>query len=527
MYQFEAYRSPFANSIAEMMLRRGDIAARRAEQIGAIQGQAAQQRGQGWANALLGATQAVAAIPGQMQQQKREAVINEMNQLALRQAQRGEADVSALDTAFQKPDRESILNALPGHLRPQIAKQFADADAAALKVKETRQKIQEANNEYLAGLGHAVATHGYDLTAAGLALQHARDTFESANDPEMVKQIDSIAQQIQADPNSLKPIVDNVIGLSPKFTELRQTQQHQAVTEAQAATGAEERARHDKAMENIQKGTGDRATKAAEETARHNREMERLRGLQVVQGEAAPTLTPEALTLTAHQYAMTGQLPPMGMGKAGAATRSAIINEAAKVYKNLDLPTQQAAYKANQESLKKLQVQRDALGAFESTALKNLDVFIEAGKKVIDTGSPLLNQPLRAISGKGLGSAEQTAFETARRTVIPEFAKILANPGLSGQLSDAARKEIEDVVKGNATMKQIIAAATVLRTDTANRRTSYDDEIKAIQQRIATPPGQTTSAAAVIYAKDPSGKVHQAAAGTPLPAGWVQVEKPR
>jgi hypothetical protein len=138
-------------------------------------------------------------------------------------------------------------------------------------------------------------------------------------------------------------------------------------------------------------------------------------------------------------------------------------------------------------------VQRDALGAFEETAIKNLDVFLKAAEKIPDTGSPLLNKPMRTLTEGVLGGADLTAYNTARRTVIPEFAKILANPGLSGQLSDSARHEIEEVISGNATLKQTIAAANVLKQDTVNRRTSYDDQIASIQKRIATPPGRTAT----------------------------------
>lgn len=196
-------------------------------------------------------------------------------------------------------------------------------------------------------------------------------------------------------------------------------------------------------------------------------------------------LTPAGLDAAAMMFANTGQLPPMGMGAAAAAQRAKIINRAAVLMPGLDLATAKADFTANQGSLKTLQAQRDAIGAFEQTALKNLDVFLDAAKKIPDTGSPLFNRPIRALNETVLGGAELTAYNTARRTVIPEFAKILANPGLSGQLSDSARHEVEEVVSGNATLKQTIAAAAVLKTDAANRRTSYDDQIKAIRARIS------------------------------------------
>lgn len=211
------------------------------------------------------------------------------------------------------------------------------------------------------------------------------------------------------------------------------------------------------------------------------------------QEDAVVNLTPEALRMTAHQFAMTGQLPPMGMGKAGAATRTKIINEAAGIYKDLDLPTQVAAFGANKESLKKLQGQRDAVGAFEDTALKNLDQFLATAKRVVDTGSPLINRPLRTLSGQLMGSPEMAAYNTARQTVVPEFAKLLSNPGLSGQLTDSARKEVEGVISGDATLKQVFATANILKNDAANRRSSLDEAISAIQKRIATTPGQTAT----------------------------------
>lgn len=488
-FEYQHYRNPYVGSIAELMARQGDIRAQAAQQIGSAQANAALQRGQVYGNAAQQIGQSITAIPQQMQAQRALQQESELRGLQLQAAKRQESDVAAFDAAFKNPDRDSILNALPGHLKPTVMKQFTDADSSAAKLQKLQSDLQQANTEYLAGLGASVAEHGYDLTAAGLALQHARNTYERSGNGAMVQQIDAIAQQISSDPNKLKSIVDGVIQQSPERAKMLQTATHQAAQLEQSKTVSEETARHNAAMEALQTVTSGRQAKEAEERARHNAAMERLRAAQISQNEAAPELSPEALQLTAHQYAMTGQLPPMGMGGKGAKVRTDIINKAAEIYKGLDLPTQAAAYKANQESLKKLVGQRDAIGAFEETALKNLDVFINAAGKIADTGSPLLNKPLRAITGTGLGSAEQTAFETARRTVVPEFAKILANPGLSGQLSDSARHEVEEVVKGNATMAQILAAARVLKTDTANRRTSYDDQIKAIQQRIATPPG--------------------------------------
>lgn len=504
---------PFVRSVYQPSLTVADLLLRSGDQ----QADAERRRGEIAAQMWSGIGNAIGQLPGQIAQAKRSSADDvtrnqqqELGALQLTSAKRADADVTAMDAAFKQPDRDSILNSLPGHLRPAVMKQFTEADTSAAKLTKLHGEIEQANNEYLAGLGQSVAEHGYNLGAAGIALQHARNTYERTNNTEMLKQIDAVAAQLSQDPNSLKDVADRLISLSPKRSEMMQTMAHQSALETQAATSSEETARHNAAIEAIQKQTGDRQAATATETARHNQEMERLRGAQITQSEAAPDLSPEALTLTAKQYAMTGQLPPMGMGKTGAAVRTKIINEAAKQYAGLDLPTQVAAYKANQESLKKIQTQADAMKAFEATAGKNMDVFLGLASKVVDTGSPILNKQIRAIDASVLGGEDQAAFNVALRTVIPEYAKILSNPGLSGQLSDSARKEIEQVVSGNATMGQLIASAKILKQDTANRRQSYDDQISDIQKRIATPPGQQPAAAVPVgetWIRDGNGKL--------------------
>ncbi len=211
--------------------------------------------------------------------------------------------------------------------------------------------------------------------------------------------------------------------------------------------------------------------------------------------DVAPVLTPDALKLTAHQFAMTGQLPPMGMGKAGATVRTAIINQAAEEYKGLDLPSQVAAYKANQSSLTKLQGTADKVAAFESTAGKNLDQFLTLAGKVPDTGIPWLNSPIRTLNANVVGSTNQAAFNAARDVALREIARVTSDPNLSGVLSDSARKEVQALSPESATFAQIKHVATVLKQDMANVKSSLNEQIGSIQQRIATPPGEKPAAA--------------------------------
>lgn len=466
---------------------------------------------------------------GQAMQLRQQQQEQQANQLRIQEAQRQAAEQDTYRKIIGNPDLtpenflEQVRVQAPGQY--EAAKARYDAHQVnALQVKELKQKVAAGTQQWIGGMLQDIVKSNYNPTLAELTLKSIEQ-----EEPDFKPKADAIRQQIlQGGPQALKSVVDQMLPAAGVKTE---------------KLGPEDRLVNQGTGEEIARGIGKtekppnvgsfedyvtRVAKAAGKTPEmlSPRDVTKARADFEASGRApqepdvAPSLSPEGLNLTAHQYAMTGQLPPMGMGKQGAAVRTAIINKAADIYKGLDLPTQVAAYKANQQSLTKLQGQRDAMGAFEQTALKNLDQFLDTAGKVVDTGSPLVNKPLRSLSGALMGSPEMTAYNVARRTVIPEFAKILANPGLSGQLSDSARKEIEQVVSGDATLKQTLSAAKILKTDAANRRTSYDSQIKEIQDRIGTPPGGAKASSGTIRARDPQGVLHEAPAGTPLPAGW-------
>lgn len=202
-----------------------------------------------------------------------------------------------------------------------------------------------------------------------------------------------------------------------------------------------------------------------------------------VQAPAAAGLTPDAVDMLAGLVANGGQLPALGMGAAGAAQRAAILNKAATLGTG-DLATNKAEYAANAGSLKNLQRQNDAVLAFERTAMTNLDTFLNTAKKVIDTKSPLLNQPIRALDAKLFGGESQAAFNTARQVAINEIAKVLTNPGSNAALSDSARHEVASLITPDATLPQIYAAAKILKTDMENRKKSFREQIQETTGRL-------------------------------------------
>lgn len=194
-------------------------------------------------------------------------------------------------------------------------------------------------------------------------------------------------------------------------------------------------------------------------------------------------MTPEAFDQAAEKYYQTGTLPQIGRNAQGMALTRAIMNRTAELHQGESLAASSGIFKANQKSLQELQPKLDQVNAFENTALKNLDLFTGIAQKAVDSGLPILNAPLRAAASM-LGGPDQAAFNAARQVAVNEIAKVTSSPGLSGQLSDSARHEVEAFIPANATVGQVMRVASVLKQDMENRRQSYQEQIADIQKRI-------------------------------------------
>lgn len=226
------------------------------------------------------------------------------------------------------------------------------------------------------------------------------------------------------------------------------------------------------------------------ETARHNKEMEDIaRDRATREQDSAPSLTPEATDMAAKMYARTGQLPPMGMGKAGAQVRQQILNRAAS-YNDAtdsfggatpDIAGNAAGYSANKRALGALQQNYSATQAFIGTMDRNLELLNQVAAKVTDTGIPLLNLPLRNAAAS-MGSQDQASFNVLMQSVQGEAARILSNPTLAGQLTDTARREMQSVIAGGATVGQLQAVAKTLVQEAGNRATEYKSQIDTLRR---------------------------------------------
>jgi hypothetical protein len=204
----------------------------------------------------------------------------------------------------------------------------------------------------------------------------------------------------------------------------------------------------------------------------------------------APKFDRGALLASALRYNRSGV---WDISARDTENRTAAANVAAELRNggSGDIALNQAQFSADRKSLSDLRSATDALTAFEGTALRNAKQLEDRMALITDVGSPLFNGLIRDLQASALGPAELAAFNAARRIVIPEFARILNNPRLSGQLTDTARAEMEEILQGNATIPSILEVLNVLRTDAGNRRTENEAQLREVERRIAERGGQS------------------------------------
>lgn len=227
-FEYHGYTSPYVQSISALLQAPGQIEAQRAQTTGNAWANAAQQTGQAVSGAIQQATDP---------RRKLEAAQLIEAQQKIAAGQRAVSDQSAIDTAMspshpmgppeqgapqQMPTRDAILNALPGHLRGVVQKQFDDTDKNRAEVQKARNDYLTSMTEHLAGLRYNLEYWKGDPTVAKLSLDDAKQTY--ANDPEMLRHIASAEQAMAADPtpaNILKiagtlPTTEKYAALSKK-----------------------------------------------------------------------------------------------------------------------------------------------------------------------------------------------------------------------------------------------------------------------------------------------------------------------
>jgi len=512
---------PISSDIIALLSRQGDPQAAGALRQGEIAAQEAARKQALWASIIGTGVNIATNLPGQIAQMRDMRALADERRAKVQAAQMDMQGRAALgqtihdltDPQTGHADPQKVADTLSAKGFPQVANAWLKTNTENAESLDKLRKMEEDRSKaQLALVGDLAYSAGDDPDkfAAGLGLLATHKVI----DPKTALQFGELTQS-----DDWKVLRDKVLPLSPKWqAEQAEKNKPQKVApgekvimggnviaeggpkpmtnEAELAADAANpqsptAARSAAALQSLKAVTPYQQAQLAQEAKR-----DPLIAAQTAEARAQaakanaevnqppPNLTPEGLDAVALSFAKTGQLPPMGFGKKAAELRTQIINRAAEMNPNLDLATNRASFQANEGALKQLQKQRDAIGSFEQTAKKNIDLFLEQAGKVVDTGSPMANALVRNVSGKMLGSPDVAAFNAARQVAVNEIAKITTNPNLSGQLSDAARKEVEGFNPASATLKQSVAVMRVLKRDMDNRTSALDDQISAIKGRI-------------------------------------------
>jgi hypothetical protein len=208
-------------------------------------------------------------------------------------------------------------------------------------------------------------------------------------------------------------------------------------------------------------------------------------------GGPAPSrgLDPALIDKYAEQFAVTGQMPQgVGAGKRKNAIQEAIGKRAMELYPDVNLAENKAGYIADQKSLAKQQQLLDLTKSWEGTGKANLGVLKDVTQQMVDSGSPLLNRPLRWIYQNVGGDPSIIKFKVAHAAVVNEYAKILSGSLGSAGVTEGARHEAESMIPLDATPAQIAAAAGVLETDAGNRLSALTQGVQSTRARTSGKP---------------------------------------
>jgi hypothetical protein len=211
----------------------------------------------------------------------------------------------------------------------------------------------------------------------------------------------------------------------------------------------------------------------------------------------APTLSVPAIDMAADRFLTDGTLPT-GISK---PNRDAIMNRAAAMAKDKGINPDRVAQlevTANKQALGQLSKTETMVGSFERLFVKNADLALALGKKVDNTGVPLLQQYINAGYRASGSSPDLKALDTAIEAVASEYAKIVSGSMGNTAVAQGEKKRIRELINSQLTPQDLIAVINTMKIETKNRMEGFKE------QRAELVGSMRSSTAAP---KAPAGKV--------------------
>jgi hypothetical protein len=199
----------------------------------------------------------------------------------------------------------------------------------------------------------------------------------------------------------------------------------------------------------------------------------------VIQTSSTPTLSKDAIDDQANRFLTDGTLPSLGMGKDAVANRNAIINRASALAREQGLPNDrvsQLANKANTSALTQLTKQETAVGAFEKTFVKNVNIVDRLSKQTDNTGVPLLQKWINEGKRAGSGDPKLASLAVAIKAVQNEYGKIVSGSMGNTAVAVSEIKRMEKLLNDAQTPQDVQAALNTMREETNNRMEGFKEQ---------------------------------------------------
>ncbi len=202
-------------------------------------------------------------------------------------------------------------------------------------------------------------------------------------------------------------------------------------------------------------------------------------------GSLLDFLTPAALDQEAEAY-HTSRVLPTGLTRTPQEI-GAILNRSAEIHPGADVALNAANYRANANSLSKLQGTTDVVQAFTETADLNADRLRQMIAKAPGVGVPFFDQFIRPAA-KAMGDTTMAGLDAIRESVKNEYARILNTANLGGVVTQGEKEALDKVLAPSGSPEQMLEALDQLKIEAQNRQESYNRRIGAVRDRMSVQP---------------------------------------
>jgi hypothetical protein len=234
-----------------------------------------------------------------------------------------------------------------------------------------------------------------------------------------------------------------------------------------------------------------------EKVARENAESRKTAAEKSVSTGAVEQLTPEGVKL-AGELTRAGITLPGGWSKQGQSRGNAILNAMAAEEKggagSGSVVADRAETKGNTAALTQLSKDLASIRPYKVMLDTNANIAKELAQKIIKTDSQLANRPINWLQTHLTDSPDVGEFIAQLHFVTTEAARVLNNPRLVGQLTDNARKDMQDVINENMPLKTTIRILERMQKDGDNRVNAMTKEAAYLKKKIGGSAAMPTAA---------------------------------